>query len=127
MTTPPENWQDEARAEIERVAQRWLTLSVFVQFLRIALAEDDYQEYQEALSWFQKEETEALGKKGEAVKPHGAWILDREDDDTYTLFAPNGNCLFNVSRPTLWMLSRMFMNEAKDARIPEDLREAPFG
>lgn len=54
----PENWQDEARAQIEQVAQRWITLTTFVQFLRIALAEDDYQEYQEALLWLQAEESE---------------------------------------------------------------------
>ncbi len=58
MTSPPENWQDEARAEMDRVAQRWTTLTTFVQFVRIALNDDDYQEYQEALLWLQAEEAE---------------------------------------------------------------------
>jgi len=55
------------------------------------------------------------------------WILDREDDGTYTLIAPNGECLFNVSLPTLEMLGRMFLDEVEDAEELEDLGEALYG
>lgn len=54
------------------------------------------------------------------------WALDREDDGTYTLFAPNGFALFNVSLNTLEMLGRMFLNEVEDANELEDLREALY-
>lgn len=54
------------------------------------------------------------------------WILDREEDGTYTLFAPNGFALFNVSPETLGMLGRMFLDEAEDAAELEDLREALY-
>lgn len=55
------------------------------------------------------------------------WILDREDDGTYTLFAPNGVRLFNVSLDSLELLGRMFLNEVEDAEELEDLREALYG
>jgi len=59
MTTPPADWQDKAREEMDRVAGRFTTLSVFIQSLRIALADDDYQACQEARLWLQAEEAEA--------------------------------------------------------------------
>ena len=57
MTTPPENWQEEARDQLDQVANRWRILTVFVNFIRVALANDDYQEYLEALLWLQAEES----------------------------------------------------------------------
>lgn len=55
-----------------------------------------------------------------------AWILNREDDETFTLFAPNGVRLFNVSLPTLAMLGRMFLDAEEDAEELEDLREVLY-
>lgn len=58
MTTPPKNWQDGARVTLDMVANRWRILTMFANFIRVALANDDYQEYQEALLRLQAEESE---------------------------------------------------------------------
>lgn len=59
------------------------------------------------------------------IKP-SAWLLLQEDDETYTLTAPNGRRLFNVSLPTLGMLGRMFLDTVEDAEELEDLQEALY-
>lgn len=60
------------------------------------------------------------------MTPMSAWLLNREDDGTYTLTAPNGRYLFNVSPETLGMLGQMFLDELEDAEELEDLREALY-
>lgn len=58
VNPPPEDWQDEARDHLDQVANRWRILTVFANFVREALANDDYQEYLEAILWLQAEESE---------------------------------------------------------------------
>uniref|UniRef100_A0A6H1ZX88 Uncharacterized protein n=1 Tax=viral metagenome TaxID=1070528 RepID=A0A6H1ZX88_9ZZZZ len=55
------------------------------------------------------------------------WILAGESDGSYTLVAPNGVALFNVSLDTLEMLARMFLDEVEDQAEIGDLREALYG
>lgn len=59
MTKPPDDWQDQARADLAKKWERMLELSTFGQLVRDALAANSYEEYQEAVEWLDAEERDA--------------------------------------------------------------------
>lgn len=58
MTPPPDNWQDQARSEINKVWARKMQLTIFNRLVKEALEKQSYKAYQEALSWLHAEERE---------------------------------------------------------------------
>lgn len=58
MSEIPENWQDDARSALMQAFDCMLTWTVFIQAIRIALADDDYQEFLDALAWLEAERSE---------------------------------------------------------------------
>lgn len=58
MTTPPDDWQDDARAAMQDACDEVMKWNIFIQSIRIALQRDSYGDFIDALLWLVGEEVE---------------------------------------------------------------------
>lgn len=54
----PDNWQEDARATITQAFDHMMHWTIFVQSVRIALQDNDYEEFLDALMWLEAERAE---------------------------------------------------------------------
>lgn len=55
VTAPPDNWQQDARAALMDAFDMMMHWAIFIQAIRIALQDNDYQEFLDALMWLEAE------------------------------------------------------------------------